>query len=121
MEKFSTKQQTTIIELYFENHHSITLTQKAYHRHYNVRQTPNQSTIDCLVKRFRQQVSVSDLAQTSTNFHTKFKWYRHCNTQIAVLLSLCCSHSAILFHTDAISSKFFEVTFWTSQSEWLHL
>ena len=64
MEKFSTKQLTKIIELYFENHCSIILTQKAYRRHYNVRQAPNQSTIDRLVKRFRQQGSVSDLPQT---------------------------------------------------------
>ena len=64
MEKFSTKQLTKIIELYFENHCSIILTQKAYRRHYNVRQAPNQSTIDRLVKRFQQQGSVSDLPQT---------------------------------------------------------
>ena len=64
MEKFSTKQQTKIIELYFENHRSIILTQKAYRRHDNVRQAPNQSTIDHLVKRFRQHGSVSDLPRT---------------------------------------------------------
>ena len=40
------------------------MTQRAYHQHYNVRQAPNQSTIDCLVKWFRQQGSVSDLPQT---------------------------------------------------------
>ena len=64
MKKFSTKQRTKIIELYFENHRSIILTQKAYRRHYNVRQAPNQSTINRLVKRFRQQGSVSDLPRT---------------------------------------------------------
>ena len=64
MEKFSNKQQTKIIELYFENHCSIILTQRAYHWHYNVRQVPNQSTIDCLVKWFQQQGSVTDLPQT---------------------------------------------------------
>ena len=64
MEKFSTKQRTKIIELYFENHRSIILTQRAYCRHYNVRQAPNQSTIDRFVKQFQQQGSVSDLPQT---------------------------------------------------------
>ena len=61
MEKFSTEQGTRIIELYFENRRSIILTQRAYRRHYNVRQAPNQITIDRLVKRFRQQGSVNDL------------------------------------------------------------
>ena len=40
------------------------MTQRAYHQHYNVRQAPNQSTIDYLVKQFWQQGSVSDLPQT---------------------------------------------------------
>ena len=65
MEKFTTKQRTKIIELYFENHRFIILIQRAYRRHYNARQAPNQSTIDRLIKRFRQQGSVSEtLKQT---------------------------------------------------------
>ena len=65
MEKFSSKQRTKIIELYFKNHRPIILTQRAYRRHYNVRQALNQSTIVCLVKRFRQQGSGSDDPGTS--------------------------------------------------------
>ena len=64
MEKFNTEQRTKIIEFYFENQHSIILTQRAYRRHYNVRQAPNQTTINRLVKRFRQHGSVSDLPRT---------------------------------------------------------
>ena len=78
LEKFSTKQQTKIIGLYFKNHRSITLTQRAYHQHYNVRQAPNQSTIDHLVKRFWQQGSVSDLPQTG----------RQCSVRIAENVAL---------------------------------
>ena len=43
------------------------MTQRAYRRHYNVRQfrqIPKQSTIDRLVKRFRQQGLISDLPRT---------------------------------------------------------
>ena len=65
MEKFSSKQRTKIIELYFKNHRPIILTQRAYRRHYNVRQALNQSTIDHFVKRFRQQGSGSDDPRTS--------------------------------------------------------
>ena len=64
MEKFSTKQRIKIIELYLENQRSIILTQRAYRWHYNVRQAPNQSTIDRLVERFGQQGSVSNLPRT---------------------------------------------------------
>ena len=66
MEKFSTKQRTKIIELYFENHRFIILTQRAYCRHCNIRQAPNQSCIidRRRVKRFQQQSSVSDFPRT---------------------------------------------------------
>ena len=40
------------------------MTQRAYRQHYNVRQAPNQSTIDRVVKWFWQQGSVIDLPQT---------------------------------------------------------
>ena len=61
MEKFTTEQRTKIVEFYFQNQNPIIVTQRAYHRHFNVRNSRSESMIRRLIGRFQQQGSVRDL------------------------------------------------------------
>lgn len=64
MEGYNVIQRTKIIELYFEHHRSIIQTQRAYRRHFNVRNSPSESMIRRLVTRFEEQGSVRDLPRS---------------------------------------------------------
>ncbi|CAK9826872.1 hypothetical protein ANTRET_LOCUS4642 [Anthophora retusa] len=64
METYSVIQRTKIIELYFENHRSVILTQRAYRQHFNVRNPPSKSMIQRLVQRFQQHGAVCDLPRS---------------------------------------------------------
>ena len=48
MEKFCTEQCTKNRELFFENHLSVTLTQRAYRQHFKVRLYPSQTVTNRL-------------------------------------------------------------------------
>jgi len=45
MNGYNVIQRTKIIELYFEHHRSVIQTQRAYYRHFNVRNPPSESTL----------------------------------------------------------------------------
>ena len=64
MKNFTTEQQTKIVEFYFQNQRSIILTQRAYCRYFNVRNSPSESMIRRLNGRFQKQGSVSDLPRS---------------------------------------------------------
>ena len=64
MEKFSTVQRTQIVKFYYENQGSIIQTQRAYRRHFNVRDAPSMNAIKSMVKRFQDQGGVSDLPRS---------------------------------------------------------
>jgi hypothetical protein len=64
MERFTTEQRTRTIEFYYLNQRSIILTQRAYRRHFNVRISPSEAMIRCLVNRHHQHGSVRDLPRT---------------------------------------------------------
>ena len=61
MEKFSTVQRTQIVKFYSQNQGSIIQTQRAYRRHFNVRDAPSKNAIKGMVKRFEDQGAVSNL------------------------------------------------------------
>ena len=61
MEKFGTVQHTQIVKFYYQNQGSIIQTQRAYQRHFNVRDAPSKNAIKGMVKRFEDQGAVSDL------------------------------------------------------------
>ena len=61
MEKFGTVQCMQIVKFYYQNQGSIIQTQRAYQRHFNVRDAPSKNAIKGMVKRFEDQGAVSDL------------------------------------------------------------
>lgn len=61
MVRYSVEKRVKIVELYLENNRSVTLTQRGYRRHFNVRDFPAKGTILELVRRFRRQGTVKDL------------------------------------------------------------
>ena len=61
MEKFSIVHRTQIVKFYYQNQVSIIQTQRAYQRHFNVRDVPSKKAIKGMVKRFKDQGAVSDL------------------------------------------------------------
>ena len=64
MEKFSIVQRTHIVKFYYQNQGSIIQTQRAYRRHFNVRDAPSKNAIKGMVKRFEDQGAVSDLPRS---------------------------------------------------------
>ena len=64
MKKFSIVQRTQIVKFYYQNQGSIIQTQRAYQRHFNVRDAPNKNAIKGMVKRFEDQEAVSDLPRS---------------------------------------------------------
>ena len=64
MEKYSIPERTQIVKLFYENRESIISTQRAYRRHYQVRNAPSDNAIRSIVCRFEQQGAVTDLPRT---------------------------------------------------------
>ena len=64
MEKFSIVQRTQIVKFYYQNQGSIIQTQRAYRRHFNVRDAPSKNAIKGMVKRFKDQGAVSNLPRS---------------------------------------------------------
>ena len=64
MEKFSIVQRTQIVKFYHQNQGSIIQTQRAYRRHFSVRDAPSKNAIKGMVKRFEDQGAVSDLPRS---------------------------------------------------------
>ena len=64
MEKYSIPERTQIVKLFYQNHESIISTQRAYRRHYQVRNAPSDNAIRSIVRRFEQQGAVTDLPRT---------------------------------------------------------
>ena len=61
MEKFSIVQRTQIVKFYYQNQGSIIQTQRAYRRHFNIRDASSKNAIKGMVKRFEDQGTVSYL------------------------------------------------------------
>uniref|UniRef100_A0A8D8M9H9 DUF4817 domain-containing protein n=1 Tax=Cacopsylla melanoneura TaxID=428564 RepID=A0A8D8M9H9_9HEMI len=61
MQKYTTLQRTKIVQFYFENGRSITQTQLAYKRYFQVRKAPIYRTIMKIIERFQEQGAVRDL------------------------------------------------------------
>lgn len=64
MEKYTTEQRTQIVKFYYQNGMSIILTQRAYRRHYGIRDSPSESMIRRLIGRFEEQGAVQDRPRT---------------------------------------------------------
>ena len=64
MDKFSIVQRTQIVKFHYQNQGSIIQTQRAYRRHFNVRDAPSKNAIKGMVKRFEEQGAVSDLPRS---------------------------------------------------------
>ena len=64
MEKYSIPERTQIVKLFYQNRESIISTQRAYRRHYQVRNAPSDNAIRSIVRRFEQQGAVTDLPRT---------------------------------------------------------
>ena len=64
MEKFSIVQRTQIVKFHYQNQGSIIQTQRAYRRHFNVRDALSKNAIKGMVKRFEDQGAVSDLPRS---------------------------------------------------------
>ena len=64
MEKFGTVQHTQIVKFCYQNQGSIIQTQRAYRRHFNVRDAPSKNAIKGMIKRFEDQGAVSDLPRS---------------------------------------------------------
>ena len=64
MEKYSIPERTQIVKLFYQNCESIVSTQRAYRRHYQVRNAPSDNAIRSIVRRFEQQGAVTDLPRT---------------------------------------------------------
>ena len=64
MEKYSISERTQIVKLFYQNCESIISTQRAYRRHYQVRNAPSDNAIRSIVRRFEQQGVVTDLPRT---------------------------------------------------------
>uniref|UniRef100_A0A0N5C0I3 DUF4817 domain-containing protein n=1 Tax=Strongyloides papillosus TaxID=174720 RepID=A0A0N5C0I3_STREA len=63
-ESYSISERIKIVELYYANKCSASLTQKAYRKHFNVGTAPSSSTIRNMVKRFEERGSVKDLRRS---------------------------------------------------------
>ena len=61
MEPYNLNERIKVIEFYFENNRSIIHTQRAYRRHFNLRNAPSEAMIRRLVARFQQHGTVMDL------------------------------------------------------------
>ena len=64
MEKYRIPERTQIVKLFYQNRESIISTQRAYRRHYQVRNAPSDNAIRSIVSRFEQQGAVTDLPRT---------------------------------------------------------
>ena len=64
MKKFSIVQRTQIVKVYYQYQGSIIQTQRAYRRHFNVRDAPSKNAIKGMAKRFEDQGAVSDLPRS---------------------------------------------------------
>ncbi|KAL2732536.1 uncharacterized protein V1477_014777 [Vespula maculifrons] len=64
MKRLTLNERTKIVQFYFENNRSIISTQRAYRRHFNVKNAPAEMTIRNIIARFQQQGTVSDLPRS---------------------------------------------------------
>ncbi|KAJ8957021.1 hypothetical protein NQ318_012194 [Aromia moschata] len=61
MEKYTLEQRSRIVQFYYENQHSIILTQRAHRNLFNVQKRAKAPTMYRLVQRFQEQGAIHDL------------------------------------------------------------
>ena len=70
MNKYSVEERTQIVKLFYQNQGSIILIQRAYRRHFQVRDGPSDNTIRNIVRRFEPQGKIRDLPRAGRH-HNK--------------------------------------------------